>query len=117
MTKRLIATAVGVLLFAGMTFAAGNKTQKAPKERTYVGVITDTNCGTKGHMGPAAECVKKCVEHGAKYALAYKGKVYVLEPQDAAAPHAGAKVRVKGTMEGMTIHATSIEAAAMKKSK
>lgn len=117
MTKRLLATAVGVLLFAGVTFAAANKAPKAPKERTYVGVITDTHCGTKGHMGPAAVCVKKCVENGAKYALAYKGKVYVLEPQAAAAPYPGAKVRVKGTMEGMTIHAASIEAVAMKKSK
>jgi hypothetical protein len=117
MTKRLLATAMGVLLFAGMSFAAGKKTQKAPKVKTYAGVITDTHCGTKGHMGPAAECVKKCVSMGAKYALAYKGKVYVVEPQSAAEPHAGEKVQVKGTIEGTTIHAESIVAAKAKKSK
>lgn len=118
MTKRLLATAVAVLLFGGIGFAASaKKAQKTPKERTFVGVVTDTHCGLKGHMGPAAECVKKCVDGGAKYALGYRGKVYVLDPQDMAADHAGARVRVKGTMEGDTIHATSIEAVMAKTSK
>ena len=115
MTKRLLVAAVAVLFFAGLAFAAGNGASNAAKERTFVGVITDSHCGVKGHMGPAAECVKGCVAHGAKYALAYRGKAYILEPQEMAAKHpGGAHVRVRGTLEGDTIHATSIEAVASK---
>jgi hypothetical protein len=111
MTKRLLTIAIATLFFAGLTFAAGANGQKSSKEGTYVGVITDTHCGAKGHMGPAAECVKKCVSMGAKYALASEGKVYVLEPQSMAAKHpGGSHVRVMGTLEGNTIHATSITA-------
>lgn len=111
MTKRVLVAAAAVLLFAGISFAAGAKTKNAPAEKTYVGVITDTHCGVKGHMGSAAECVKKCISMGAKYALAYRGKAYVIDPQTMAADHpGGSRVRVSGTIEGDTIHATSITA-------
>lgn len=111
MTKRLLAAAMAVLFCAGVGFAAGTHTQKTAKEKTLTGVITDTHCGLGPHMGPPAECVKKCVGMGAKYALASHGKVYVLDPQSMAAEHpGGSHVRVKGTLEGMTIHATSIQA-------
>lgn len=115
MTKRLLTIAVAVLFCAGLTFAAGAKSHQTAKEGSYVGVITDTHCGAKGHMGPAAECVKKCVSMGAKYALASNGKVYVLEPQSMAAKHpGGTHVRVEGKLEGDTIHATSITAVPTK---
>jgi hypothetical protein len=111
MTKRLLAAAIAVFFVAGLSFAAGNKAQKG-KVETLTGVITDTHCGAKGHMGSAAECVAGCIKHGAKYALAVGEKVYVLDPQEMAAKHpGGTEVRVKGTVEGDTIHATSIEAA------
>jgi len=112
MTKRLLAAAITVLFFAGLTFAAGSNSQKTAKVQTLSGVITDTHCGAKGHMGPADECVKKCVSMGAKYALAVGKEVYVIDPQSMVAEHAGGShVTVKGTVEGMTIHATSITAA------
>jgi hypothetical protein len=111
MTKRLLVIAVAVLFFAGITFAAGAKGHSTAKEETYVGVITDTHCGLGPHHGPAAQCVKMCVNMGAKYALASHDKVYVLDPQSMAAKHpGGSHVRVRGTLEGNTIHATSIEA-------
>ncbi len=110
MTKRLLAVAMAVVFFAGVSFAAGNKAQKA-KVETLTGVITDTHCGLGPHMGPAAQCVKGCVAHGAKYALASDNKVYIIDPQEMAAKHpGGSHVRVKGTVEGDTIHATSIVA-------
>ncbi|MDE3135354.1 MAG: hypothetical protein KGL59_02165 [Acidobacteriota bacterium] len=113
MTKRLLAAAIAVFFVAGLSFAAGNKAQKAKME-TLTGVITDTHCGANGHMGSADACVKKCIGMGAKYALAVGKKVYVLDPQEMAAEHpGGAEVRVKGTVEGDTIHASSI--AAVKK--
>src|SRR2546422_100741 len=56
---------------------------------------------------------------GAKYALYEPGdkKVYVLDPQDKAAAHAGHHVTVKGTVDGDTIKVSSIEMAKEKSEK
>jgi hypothetical protein len=42
-------------------------------------------------MGAPADCMKKCVGMASKYALLFGDKVYVLEPQDKVAEHAGTK--------------------------
>jgi hypothetical protein len=48
--------------------------------------------------------------HGAKYALYDEAdqKVYILDPQDKAERHAGHDVTVTGTLEGDTIHVSSL---------
>jgi len=94
-----------LVLVAGLAFAAG-------QEGTWTGVITDTHCGYKPHH--TAACVNICVaDHGAKYALANpeNGKLYILEPQDKAAPLANENVKVAGTLEGDTIRIKTIEKA------
>jgi hypothetical protein len=104
MTKRLLFVAVVLLIGAGLTIAA-----PAGKEGTWSGTVTDTACGAKDNH--TAECTTKCVkEHGAKYAFvdSKTHKVYTLNPQDTAAPHAGHTVTVTGTVDGDTITATSI---------
>lgn len=109
MTKRLLVCAVAVLLVAGLSLAASQA-----KEDSWTGWVTDTHCGAKGQSAKHADCAKKCVEGmGAKYALYTPAdkKVYVLDPQDKAAAHAGDHVTVKGTVEGDTIKITSIEVA------
>lgn len=107
MNKRLAICAVALVFVAGMCLAA-----EKGKAGSWAGEVTDTHCGTKGHMGNAGDCVKKCVGMGAKYALLSEGKVYVLDAQDKAAAHAGHKVTVKGTIAGDTIKVASIEMAA-----
>jgi len=84
------------------------------KEGTWQGTITDTHCGTKAHMGDPADCMKKCIGMGSKYALLSDDKVYVLEPQDKVAEHAGHKVKVQGTLEADTIKVSSVEMAEAK---
>jgi hypothetical protein len=119
MMKRLAVTAATILLGAGLSFAAVKTVKKQAKaaatEKTFYGVVTDTHCGAKGHMGDPATCMKGCIEKGAKYALASRGKVYVLDPQEMAAEHPAQHVRVKGTLSGNTITATSIEEVQPKK--
>jgi hypothetical protein len=119
MMKRFAVTAAAVVLSAGLSFAAANaakkQEKKAPKEKTFYGVVTDTHCGTHQHMGDPATCIKKCVSEGAKYALASHGKVYVLDPQEMAAEHPAQHVRVMGMLEGDTITASSIEEVPGKK--
>ena len=92
-----------MLLVAGLALAAG-------QEGTWTGVITDTHCGYKASH--TAACVNTCVmDKGAKYALANpdNGKLYIIQPQDKAAPLANEKVKVTGTLDGDTIQVKSIE--------
>ncbi|HXZ20194.1 MAG TPA: hypothetical protein VEG63_09610 [Candidatus Acidoferrales bacterium] len=95
-----------LLLTAGLVLAAG-------QEGTWTGVITDTHCGYKANH--TAACVNVCVtDKGAKYALANpdNGKLYIIQPQDKAAPLANEKVKVTGTLEGDTIQVKTIEKVA-----
>jgi hypothetical protein len=110
MYRRLLICVVALLLVAGFSSAA-------EKERAWSGTVTDTHCGTKAHMGDPADCMKKCVGMGSKYALLSGDKVYVLEPQDKAAEHAGHKVKVTGTLAGDSIKIASIEMAEAKGSE
>ncbi len=128
MVKRLLISAVAVLFVASVGFASAQKKtmakDKMAKEKTFSGVITDSECGAKGaEKGAAhADCANKCVkEKGAKFALydTSTKKLYTLDPQDQAAEHVTHHVKVKGTLDGDTLHVTSISMAdkkAMEKS-
>lgn len=106
MGKRFLICAVAVLFVAGLGLA-GDK-----KDSSWTGWVTDTHCGAKGDNAKHANCATKCVkEMGAKYALYTPAnkKVYVLEPQDKVAGHAGHHVKITGTVDGDMIKVTSIE--------
>ncbi len=114
MSKRLIVCAVALLIVAGISLAAGT-------EGSWTGWVTDNMCGAKGANEKHAECAtEKCVKGmGAKYALYNPSdkKVYILDPQDKVAEHAGHYVTIKGTAEGDTIKVTSISMAPEEKGK
>jgi hypothetical protein len=117
MSKRLLVSLLAVLLVAGVSLA-GEKSKEASD--SWTGWITDTMCGAKGEKAAHADCATKCVkEMGAKWALynSSDGKLYVLEPQDKAAGHAGQHVKVKGTVEGNTIKLVAIEPTGEQKGK
>ena len=108
MLKRLITCMAALLTIAGIAFT-GQK--EAAKRGSWSGVITDDMCGAMGAKPDHAACATKCVkEHSAKYGLynTEDKKVYILDPQDKAAEHAGHEVTVAGTVDGNTIHITSI---------
>lgn len=111
MVKRLLMCAVVVLFAAGLAFT-GQK--DAGKSVTWSGWITDSSCGAKGANAGHATCATKCVRNmGAKYAF-YNNedkKTYILDPQDKAADNLGHPVTVAGTVDGDTIHITSISAS------
>ena len=91
-----------IVLLAGAALAA------APAKQTFVGVITDSECGAAGHavmrMGPTdAECTFACIQaHGASYVLLVGKVVYNLSNQQLPEKFAGAKVRVTGTLDAKT---------------
>ena len=82
-------------------------------EGSWTGYISDSMCGAKGAKESAAECTRKCVQHGAKYVFVNDTdkKVYVVDDQEKVAPHAGHHVVVKGTVQGDTLILNSIDMA------
>jgi hypothetical protein len=114
MNSRLLCTAFIVLLGASLTLAASTL-----KPGTWNGIVTDTIDGaTDTDPARITENVK---EHGAMYAFVESKtkRVYVLNPQNQAAPFAGRTVVVRGTMDSatITITASSIIAAPIKPAK
>ena len=109
MAKRFLICVFALLVVASLSLASGKG-----KEGSWTGWITDTQCGAKGAKDGHTDCANKCVKQmKAKYALYNPAdkKVYVLDPQDKVAAHAGHHVTVKGTVEGDTIKVSSIEMA------
>ena len=103
--KIRFATVIAATLFAAaLTMAA---------DGTWTGYISDSNCGAKGANDKARECTIKCVKGGAKYVFVNDAdkKVYVVDPQDKVADHAGHHVIVKGTVDGGTLKLESIDMA------
>jgi len=107
--KKLTFPVLGLLLAAGLTFAAPGK-----DTRTFVGSIGDSMCGAK-HMMPGEsdkQCTLECIKGGSKYILVDpSGKIYQLSDQKTPEQFAGAKVKVTGTLKDDTITVAGIAAA------
>ena len=112
MWRVCMATAVlstGLAVVPGV--AAGNA-------QTFTGKVSDAMCGAK-HMEAGiapADCVRVCVQKGAKYALVAGDKVYTLDTSDKAALDelnklAWEQAKVTGTVNGDTISVKSVTAA------
>src|SRR5260370_38975488 len=73
-----------VVLSAGLAGAPG---MAAGNTQTFTGKVSDGMCGAT-HMEKGidpADCVRACVQKGAKYALVVGDKVYALDTSDKAA--------------------------------
>jgi len=110
----------GVSFWIGAVALAAFVAADSPsRPRTFVGTITDTECGAdhrpmigRGGMGSTtASCTRACVSKGATYGFVdRKRRLYQLDDQDKPVPFAGKKVRVTGRLEGDTIYVEKIEA-------
>ena len=92
----------------------------APKASTFKGEIMDSACAKAGsHDGmmkqaglkTAKDCTEACVKGGNKYVLYSKStkKVYQLDDQTKPQQFAGQNVTVEGTLDGDSIHVSSIK--------
>lgn len=115
--KKITLLAAAILFAASPLFAAA---------KTWNGTISDSKCGAKhpagehdGKKTTDADCVKMCVDGGAKYVFVSGGKVYQIANQDYAAlkDHAGHKVALTGEMSGDSITVSKIEMPAAKPKK
>src|ERR1700677_2931335 len=96
MVKRAMLAGFAMVFAVGLSVAGQDN---AAKSGSWSGVVTNDMCGAKDASAAKAECTSKCVKsHGAKYALYDEAdkKVYILEPQDKADGHAGARGDGKG---------------------
>ena len=90
----------------------------AEQSTTYVGVITDSMCGSNHksmNVSPDSKCVRECVGDGKtfQYALADGRNIYRLSDQETPAKFAAQKVKVTGVLYAKTniIKVERIEAA------
>src|SRR5258708_27211709 len=86
--------------------------------QTFTGKVSDAMCGAKHTEAgiPPADCVRACVQKGAKYALVVGDKVYTLTTSDQASVDelnklAWDEAKVNGTVNGATISVKSVTAA------
>jgi hypothetical protein len=87
----------------------------AAAKQTFTGEVGDAMCGKQHMEGTPAECTRICVSKGSKYALIVGEKVYILDTADKAAlgtldQQAGKNAAVTGTLDGDTIHVSSVAA-------
>ena len=115
--KKIVMLAAAVLFATSPLFAA---------EKTWTGTIGDSKCGIKhaggehdGKKMTDADCVKACVDGGAKYVFVAGGKTYQIANQDYAGlkDHAGHKVALTGDMSGDSITVSKIEMPAANSKK
>ncbi|HLW81516.1 MAG TPA: hypothetical protein VKS20_05700 [Candidatus Acidoferrales bacterium] len=109
-----------MLGMAALVFAASAGLAAPPAKtatKSWPGYVTDSKCAMNAKMRTNKACIEKCVAAGEKYVLydTLNHKVYQLDPQSAVAEHASHHVRVYGTMEGDTIHVTSVKIIGMAK--
>ena len=81
-----------------------------PNSGTWSGVIMNNNCTADEAFAEASKCTEKDVP-GAKLIL-YDDttrEMYGLDPQDQAMGHLGDSMTASGTLEGHTIHVTSLK--------
>lgn len=107
--KFIIGLVILALVMISPAFAA---------EQTWVGKISDSDCGAK-HKAAAehqaamsdADCTAACIKEGAKYVFVHGGKVLKISNQDFVdlPMHAGHEVKLTGEMTDDSITVTKIE--------
>jgi hypothetical protein len=121
-TKSFIAS---LILFASLTLTG--PAARGGGEEVFKGVIADSQCAMNVHslsqshkemlvgkdVGKTdGDCVWYCVkEHGGRFVLQIKSKVYKLDKQDFGREYAGRKVQITGTLDPATniIHVRQVE--------
>ncbi len=105
-TKHSWLLAMAILLVCNPAFAGQNSVTNSG---SWSGVIINTGCTADEAFAEAAKCTEKVP--GAKQVL-YNDttrQIYDLDPQTQALGKLGNSVTVKGTLEGTTIHVSSLE--------
>jgi hypothetical protein len=106
-TNLYVILSAALLLVFGLSTSAqsGN-----PNTDSWFGIIINNNCSADEAFSEASKCTQKDVP-GAKYVL-YDDttrQMFLLDPQEPAVGHLGDSMIASGTLEGDTIHLTSLK--------
>jgi len=99
----------GMMFFFVFSLSAAGQAGN-PNSGPWSGVIINNNCNADEAFAEAAKCIEKDVP-GAKLVL-YDDttrQMYMLDPQDEAIGHLGDSMTLTGTLEGNTVHVTSLK--------
>jgi hypothetical protein len=91
----------------GLTLAGQSEN---PNSGSWSGVIMNSTCSLEEAFAESAKCTEKDLP-GAKLTLYddTSRQMLILDPQDQAIGHLGDSMTVTGTLEGNTIHLTSLK--------
>ena len=107
MKNLVLILSVAFFFVSGLSMAAQSAN---PNAGTWSGVIINNNCSAEEAFAEAAKCTEKDVA-GAKFVL-YDDttrQMLLLDPQEPAMGHLGDSMTATGTLEGDTIHLTSLK--------
>ncbi|HVH70983.1 MAG TPA: hypothetical protein VNB49_07750 [Candidatus Dormibacteraeota bacterium] len=106
MNSRFLTLLAGALFFAPL-LGAGQA--GAPSSGAWSGTMVYSSCSADEAFNESPECFRSAP--GAKLALYDDTNrvMYALDPQGLARGHLGDSVTVRGTLDGETIHAASLE--------
>lgn len=92
--------------------ALGPQSNLTASEQTFHGMITCSQCGAKHSPASgktASDCVRTCVDGGARFSLVDGDQTYLLDGDLAALKKvAGERAQVVGALQGKTIKVSSI---------
>ena len=98
------------LALGGAAAFPGAQQKNMPNAGSWSGVIINSNCSVDEAFAEAAKCTEKGAPGGKLSLYADTARLVLnLDPQDQAAGHLGDSVTVEGTLDGDTIHVTSIK--------
>src|SRR5271165_6896410 len=109
-TMRMNFPAIFMVAFFSLCAVARGGQMNNPTLGTWSGVIMNNNCTADEAFAEAPKCTEKDVP-GAKLVL-YDDttrQMYLLDPQDEAIGHLGDSMTLTGTLEGNTVHVTSLK--------
>ena len=106
--------ALFVAFFVSTASVAHAKEAKM-KSTTLKGWVSDSKCGLKGASAAHASCAAKCIANGEKPVLVEGDKIMTIDNPDAVKGHEGHYVKVKGHVEGDSVHV--MEVAMLKQPK
>jgi hypothetical protein len=106
-------TNFSLAVFAAFFFVSGlamSAQSSNPNAGSWSGIIINNNCSADEAFAEAPKCTEKDVP-GAKFVL-YDDttrQMFLLDPQEPAMGHLGDSMTATGTLEGDTIHLTSLK--------
>ena len=106
MTKRSLVWIAALLFMAPLAMSGQDKMTASG---SWSGIIINSGCTAEQAFAEAEECTKSIPGGTLSFYDDTTRQIFSLDPQEPAVGHLGDPVAVHGTLEGTTLHVTSLE--------